>query len=190
MAVTIAERIHLFPSRTQKLSSLAPKVLGLTAREDRLLPPFRIGCCRLSRHGNGLRKRSPFLSALGCERATLSVSAAQGERRLGHGFCPQWQKPQFGGRGSPAGAVRITSVSPPKVFGLTVRENRLLPTSMLDADCICNPHLSFICPCAALLRRISLSRLRFSRSFTSVNSHRKAARSANCLQNRSGGNEE
>ena len=46
MAVTIAERIHLFPYRTQKLSSLAPKVLGLTAREDRLLPP--------SIHGNGL----------------------------------------------------------------------------------------------------------------------------------------
>ena len=41
MAVTIAERIHLFPSRTQKLSSLAPKVLGLIAREDRLLPPFK-----------------------------------------------------------------------------------------------------------------------------------------------------
>ena len=97
MAVTIAERIHLFPSRTQKLSSLAPKVLGLTAREDRLLPP-----------------------------------------------------------------------------------------SMLDADCKCNPHLSFLRLPAAPLRRISLSRLRFPRSFTLVNSHRKAARSANCLQNRSG----
>ena len=35
MAVTIAERIHLFPFRTQKLSSLTPKVLGLTTREDR-----------------------------------------------------------------------------------------------------------------------------------------------------------
>ena len=52
MAVTIAERIHLFPYRTQKLSSLAPKVLGLTAREDRLLPP--------SIHGNGLRKEVRF----------------------------------------------------------------------------------------------------------------------------------
>ena len=40
MAVTIAERIHLFPSRTQKLSSLTPKVLGLA--------PGRIGSCRLS----------------------------------------------------------------------------------------------------------------------------------------------
>ena len=35
MVVTIAERTHLFPSRTQKLSSLTPKVLGLSAREDR-----------------------------------------------------------------------------------------------------------------------------------------------------------
>ena len=40
MVVTIAERIHLFPSRTQKLSSLTPKVLGLD--------PGRIGSCHLS----------------------------------------------------------------------------------------------------------------------------------------------
>ena len=39
MVVTIAERIHLFPSRTQKLSSLTPKVLGLD--------PGRIGSCHL-----------------------------------------------------------------------------------------------------------------------------------------------
>ena len=41
MVVTIAERIHLFPSRTQKLSSLTPKVLSG--------PPLgRIGSCHLS----------------------------------------------------------------------------------------------------------------------------------------------
>ena len=39
IAVTIAERIHLFSYRTQKLSSLTPKVLGLA--------PGRIGSCRL-----------------------------------------------------------------------------------------------------------------------------------------------
>ena len=39
MAVTIAERIHLYPFRTQKLSSLTPKVLGFA--------PGRIGSCRL-----------------------------------------------------------------------------------------------------------------------------------------------
>ena len=39
MVVTIAERIHLFPSRTQKLSSLTPKVLGRA--------PGRIGSCHL-----------------------------------------------------------------------------------------------------------------------------------------------
>ncbi len=41
MAVTIAERIHLYPFRTQKLSSLTPKVLGPA--------PGRIGSCRLPR---------------------------------------------------------------------------------------------------------------------------------------------
>ena len=35
IAVTIAERIHLFSYRTQKLSSLTPKVLEVTLREDR-----------------------------------------------------------------------------------------------------------------------------------------------------------
>jgi hypothetical protein len=39
--VTIAKRIHLFPSRTQKLSSFAPKILG-----GRL--PGRIGRCRFT----------------------------------------------------------------------------------------------------------------------------------------------
>ena len=36
--VTIAKRPHLFPCRTQKLSSLAPMVVGLTFRESRTLP--------------------------------------------------------------------------------------------------------------------------------------------------------
>src|SRR5699024_11985893 len=33
--VTIAKRSHLFPCRTQKLSSLAPMVVGLTRSEER-----------------------------------------------------------------------------------------------------------------------------------------------------------
>ena len=33
MAVTIAERIHLFPYRTQKLSSLTPMVLLLAGEQ-------------------------------------------------------------------------------------------------------------------------------------------------------------
>ena len=37
--VIMAGRIHLYPSRTQKLSSLAPKILG-----GRL--PGKIGSCR------------------------------------------------------------------------------------------------------------------------------------------------
>ena len=36
--VTIALRSHLFPSRTQKLSSVTPKVVGGS-------PPARIGSC-------------------------------------------------------------------------------------------------------------------------------------------------
>ena len=40
IAVTIAERIHLFSYRTQKLSSLTPKVL-------RGYPRGRIGSCRI-----------------------------------------------------------------------------------------------------------------------------------------------
>src|SRR5699024_7609154 len=36
--VTIAKRSHLFPCRTQKLSSLAPMAVGLTSRESRTLP--------------------------------------------------------------------------------------------------------------------------------------------------------
>ena len=39
--VTIAKRSHLFPCRTQKLSSLAPMVVGLTFRESRTLPSKR-----------------------------------------------------------------------------------------------------------------------------------------------------
>ena len=38
IVVTIAERIHLFPFRTQKLSFLTPKVVPLTGRKDRSLP--------------------------------------------------------------------------------------------------------------------------------------------------------
>ena len=36
--VTMARRSHLFPCRTQKLSSLAPMVVGLTFRKSRTLP--------------------------------------------------------------------------------------------------------------------------------------------------------
>ena len=35
IAVMMAKRIHLFPFRTQKLSSLTPKVLAVNRREDR-----------------------------------------------------------------------------------------------------------------------------------------------------------
>ena len=39
----MAKRSHLFPCRTQKLSSLAPMVVGLTFRESRTLPGITYG---------------------------------------------------------------------------------------------------------------------------------------------------
>ena len=41
-----------------------------------------------------------------------TVSAAQGKRRLSHGFCPQWQKPQFASRARHTVAMRIMRGSP------------------------------------------------------------------------------
>lgn len=38
--VPMAKRSHLFPCRTQKLSSLAPMVVGLTFRESRTVPGY------------------------------------------------------------------------------------------------------------------------------------------------------
>lgn len=40
--VPMAKRSHLFPCRTQKLSSLAPMVVGLTFRESRTVPGYYI----------------------------------------------------------------------------------------------------------------------------------------------------
>src|SRR5699024_2722531 len=42
--VTIARRSHLFPCHTQKLSSLAPMVVGLTFSNRRTLPGTYIEC--------------------------------------------------------------------------------------------------------------------------------------------------
>ncbi len=51
--VTIAKRIHLFPSRTQKLSSLAPIILGGQL-------PGKVGRCRfIWSHGQAV-KTPPF----------------------------------------------------------------------------------------------------------------------------------
>ena len=57
MVVTIEERIHLFPFRTQKLSSLSPKVLSGT-------PLGRIGCCHLSIAGDHHSMTSCFFISL------------------------------------------------------------------------------------------------------------------------------
>ena len=42
-----------------------------------------------------------------------TVSAPQGKRRLSHGFCPQWQKPQFAAHARHTVAMRIMRGSPP-----------------------------------------------------------------------------
>src|SRR5699024_12162764 len=49
--VTIARRSHVFPCRAQKLSSLAPMVVGLTFRKSRTLPGNPIGCDELRLEG-------------------------------------------------------------------------------------------------------------------------------------------
>lgn len=50
--MTIAERIHLFPSRTQQLSSLAPMILG-----GKL--PGKVGRCRFEKKDDF--RNHPFL---------------------------------------------------------------------------------------------------------------------------------
>ena len=52
-AVTIARRIHLFPYRTQKLSSLALMILGGR-------PPGKVGRCRLKWSYGQAVKTPPF----------------------------------------------------------------------------------------------------------------------------------
>ena len=55
-AVTIARRSHLFPYRTQKLSSLALMILG-----GRL--PGKVGRCRFSKKRSSRKRTSFFISA-------------------------------------------------------------------------------------------------------------------------------
>ena len=54
--------------------------------------------------------QQPFRQA---RSSPATVSAAQGKRRLSHGFCPQWQKPQFATHARHTVAMRIMRGSPP-----------------------------------------------------------------------------
>ena len=72
--VTIARRLHLFPSRTQKLSSLALMILG-----GRL--PGKVGRCRLKKRGTD---ESQFLFCIGKEFLLNCLTKHQ--KKMGGGF--------------------------------------------------------------------------------------------------------
>ena len=66
--VTMAERNHLFPSRTQQLSSHASKVLGWKR-------PGRIDCCRFRKNPFTPTRKGVFCRLkLGCVRLPNAVS--------------------------------------------------------------------------------------------------------------------
>ena len=64
------------------------------------------------REGCKGRRRTDTTTPPSCLRQA-TVSAAQGKRRLSHGFCPQWQKPQFAAHARHTVAMRIMRGSPP-----------------------------------------------------------------------------
>ncbi len=74
--VTIAKRPHLFPCRTQKLSSLAPMVVGLTFRESRTLPSLHIG--ELAQLGEHL----PYKQRVGGSNPSFSTILIAGLAQL------------------------------------------------------------------------------------------------------------
>ncbi len=84
-------------------------------RERDIMPSLCKGGCRTKRGGRVVkvgttRVKQPFRQA---RSSPATVSAAQGERRLSHGFCPQWQKPQFAAHARHTVAMRIMRGSPP-----------------------------------------------------------------------------
>ena len=84
-------------------------------RERDIMPSLCKGGCRTKRGGRIVKVRTtrvkqPFRQA---RSSPATVSAAQGERRLSHGFCPQWQKPQFAAHARHTVAMRIMRGSPP-----------------------------------------------------------------------------
>ena len=79
------------------------------------LPSLCKGGCRAKRGGRVVRNwyrahstTPPSGSFLACHR----LGGAR-ERCLSHGFCPQWQKPQFAARARHTVAMRIMRGSPP-----------------------------------------------------------------------------
>ena len=87
------------PARETITLSFALPVQGRVPNEER-----REGC-------KG-KRRTDATTPPSCLRQA-TVSAAQGKRRLSHGFCPQWQKPQFAAHARHTVAMRIMRGSPP-----------------------------------------------------------------------------
>ena len=74
--VTMAKRSHLFPCRTQKLSSLAPMVVGLTFRKSRTLPGNYFG--ELAQLGEHL----PYKQRVGGSNPSFSTILIAGLAQL------------------------------------------------------------------------------------------------------------
>ena len=80
------------------------------------LPSLCKGGCRAERGGRVVkvgvaRARQPFrlLFSIACH----GLGGARSDAASGHGFCPQWQKPQFAARAHHTVVMRITRGSPP-----------------------------------------------------------------------------
>ena len=105
---------------------------------------YRARCCRAKRGGRVVkvgttRVKQPFRQARSSPATSpytgeailrrpwqATVSAAQGERRLRHGFCPQWQKPQFAARARHTVAMRNMRGSPPYT-GEAIKQTKNAP---------------------------------------------------------------
>ena len=115
--VAKARRIHLFPCRTQKLSSLAPMVVGLTFRESRTLPSIHIG--ELAQLGEHL----PYKQRVG--GSNPSFSTIYFNKR---GGVAKWLN-AADCKSAPSGsAVRICPPPPCLGYSQAVRQGTLTPS--------------------------------------------------------------
>ena len=96
------------------------------------LPSLCKGGCRAKRGGRVVRNwyrahstTPPSGSFLACHR----LGGAR-ERCLSHGFCPQWQKPQFAARARHTVAMRIMRGSPPYTGEAIIGKFLIIGTSL------------------------------------------------------------
>ena len=150
-------------------------------RERDIMPSLCKGGCRTKRGGRVVKVRTtrvkqPFRQA---RSSPATVSAAQGERRLSHGFCPQWQKPQFAAHARHTVAMRIMRGSPP-CTGEARKSTCLVPTrEAREVRRVPRAASPPSCPYGEYLRRRS-SPSRCARSLPPCRGHAKRALSLPC----------